>query len=166
MKQLPSLPPRDYGNIFECLLASQWLHYLSKSNQIILSGLKYDKCLCYFDNIIILLVELEQQCERLELVLCHFQQHNLCVKASKCCFGADKVTYLSHVILAAGIQTDPKKIKTVTSLKQPENVEQVQSFLGLAGYYRNFIPNFATLSALLVQVTKEGSKFLWTSSFP
>ena len=132
--------------------------------QIVLSGLKYDTCLCYFDDIIIPSVDLEQQCERLELVLSRFRQHNLRVKASKCCFGADKVTYLGHVVSAAGIQTDPKKIEAVASLEQPENVEQVRSFLGLAGYYRNFIPNFATLSAPLVQLTKKGSKFLWTSS--
>ena len=132
--------------------------------QIVLSGLKYDTCLCYFDDIIIPSINLEQQCERLELVLSRFRQHNLRVKASKCCFGADKVTYLGHVVSAAGIQTDPNKIEAVASLEQPENAEQVRSFLGLAGYYRNFIPNFATLSAPLVQLTKKGSKFLWASS--
>ena len=78
--------------------------------QIALSGLKCDTCLCYFDDIIIPSVDLEQQCERLELVLSRFRQHNL----------------------------------------------QVRSFLGLAGYYRHFIPNFATLSAPLVQLTKKG----------
>ena len=124
--------------------------------QIVLLGLKYDTCLCYFDDIIIPSVDLEQQCKRLELVLSRFRQHNLRVKASKCCFGADKVTYLGHVVSAAGIQTNPKKIEAVASLEQPENVEQVRSFLGLAGYYRNFIPYFATLSAPLVQLTKKG----------
>ena len=64
--------------------------------QIVLSGLKYDKCLCYFNDIIIPSKNLQQHCERLELVLGRFQQHNLCVKAFKCCFGADKVTYLGH----------------------------------------------------------------------
>ena len=124
--------------------------------QIVLSGLKYDTCLCYFDDIIIPSIDLEQQCERLELLLSCFRQHNRHVKASKCCFGADKVTYLGHVVSAAGIHTDPKKIKAVASL---ENVEQVWSFLGLAGYYRNFILNFVTLSAPLVQLAKKGSKF-------
>ena len=134
--------------------------------QIVLSGLKYDTCLCYFDDIIIPSVDLEQQCERLELVLSRFRQHNLRVKASKCCFGADTVTYLGHVVSAAGIQTDPKKIEAVASLEQPENVEQVRSFLGLAGCYRNFIPNFATLSAPLVQLTKQGSDFFAGARFP
>jgi len=124
--------------------------------QIVLSELKCDTFLCYFYDIISPSVDLEQQCERLELVLSHFRQHNLCIKASKWCFGADKVTYLAHVVSAAGIQTDPKQIEAVASLKQPENVEQIQSFVGLAGKYCNFIPNIATLSALLVQLTKKG----------
>ena len=79
--------------------------------QIVLSGLKYDTCLCYFDDEIIPSKNLQQHCERLELVLGRFQQNNLRVKASKCCFGADKVTYLGHVVSSAGIHTDPKKLK-------------------------------------------------------
>ena len=130
--------------------------------QIVLSGLKYDTCLCYFDDIIIPSINLQQHCERLELVLGRFQQHNLRVKASKCCFGADRVTYLGHVVSSAGIHTDPHKIEAVSALAPPTNVQQVRSFLGLAGYYRNFIPNFAVLSAPLVQLTKKGSSFSWT----
>ena len=91
-----------------------------------------------------------------------FQRHNLRVKASKCCFGANKVTYLGHVVSSNGIHTDPRKIEAVAALDHPKNVQQVRSFLGLAGYYRNFIPNFAVLSAPLVQLTKKGSPFSWT----
>ena len=127
--------------------------------QIVLSGLKYDTCLCYFDDIIIPSINLQQHCKRLELVLGRFQRHNLRVKASKCCFGANKVTYLGHVVSSNGIHTDPKKIEAVAALDHSKNVQQVRSFLGLAGYYRNFIPNFAVLSAPLVQLTKNGHLF-------
>ena len=129
--------------------------------EIVLSGLTLDTCLCYFDDIIIPSNNVQQQCDRLSSVLSRFRQHNLRVKASKCCFGADKVSYLGHIVSAEGVHTDPAKIKAVTQIAPPETVEQVRSFLGLVGYYRRFIPNFSSLSAPLVALTKKGSKFLW-----
>jgi len=130
--------------------------------EIILSGLTYDTCLCYFDDIIIPSTSLEQQCERLSAVLSRFRQHNLRVKASKCTFGATHATFLGHVVSSKGVHTDPQKVQAVSSLSAPTTIEQVRSFLGLAGYYRRFIPNFATLSYPLVQLTKKGSKFSWS----
>ena len=47
-------------------------------------------------------------------------------------------------------------------LAEPQNVEQVRSFLGLAGYYRKFIPKFAMLAARLVSLTKKGTKCHWS----
>ena len=69
--------------------------------------------------------------------------------------------FLGHVVSAKGVHTDPKKTEAVSQLCEPKNVEQVRSFLGLAGYYRRFIPKFATLSAPLVALTKKHAKFVW-----
>ena len=132
--------------------------------EIVLSGLTLDTCLCYFDDIIIPSSSLTQQCDRLSAVLTRFPQHNLRVKASKCCFGADKVSYLGHIVSSDGVHTDPAKIKAVSQLVPPSTVEQVRSFLGLVGYYRRFIPNFVSLAAPLVSLTKKGSKLLWEES--
>ena len=130
--------------------------------EIVLSGLTYETCLCYFDDVIVPSSNLQQQCERLALVLERFRKHNLRVKATKCTFGANKVNYLGHVVSAKGVHTDPDKIKAVSLLAEPQNVEQVRSFLGLAGYYRKFIPKFAMLAAPLVSLTKKGTKFHWS----
>ena len=61
-----------------------------------------------------------------------------------------------------GIHTDPRKIQVIKALPPPSNLENLRSFLGLAGYYRKFIPDFATVSAPLTALTKKGVKFLWT----
>ena len=69
--------------------------------------------------------------------------------------------FLGHIVFSAGVHTDPKKIAAVSDLAALKNVEQVRNFLGLAGYYRRVIPNFASLSAPLVALTKKASKFHW-----
>ena len=96
------------------------------------------------------------------LVLERFCEHNLRVKAAKCTYGSNKVGYLGHVVSAKGVHTDLNKIKTVSLLAEPQSFEQVRSFLGLAGYYRNFFRKFTTLAAPLVALTKKGTKFHWS----
>ena len=61
--------------------------------EIILSGLHYHICLCYFDDIIIPSTTIQEHCEKLSFVLDRFRTHNLRVKASKCRFGAKTVLY-------------------------------------------------------------------------
>ena len=131
--------------------------------EIVLSGLTYDTCLCYFDDVIIPSSNLQQQCERLTTVLSRFRQHNLKVKASKCSFGASQVLFLGHIVSSQGVATDPKKTAAVSELSEPKNITELRAFLGLAGYYRRFIPNFASIASPLVELTKKGSKFVWSA---
>ena len=132
--------------------------------EIVLSGLTYDTCLCYFDDIIIPSRSIDEQCDRLTRVLSRFRAHNLRVKASKCKFASDQVLFLGHIVSSQGVHTDPAKIQAVSLIPEPLNVEHVRSFLGLAGYYRRFIPNFATIAAPLVALTKKATKFTWQDS--
>ena len=103
--------------------------------QIIMLGLSYDSCLCYFDDIVIPSKGIQEHCEHLEKALTSLRQDILRVKASKCCFGVRKVLYLGHTVSAKGIRTDPTKINAVFELSEPSSLEQVRSILGLAGYY-------------------------------
>ena len=131
---------------------------------IILFGLTYDICLCYFDDVIIFSKSLDEHCRRLQSVLQRFREHGLRVKASKCSFGADKVVYLGHSVSRTGVHTDPAKILAVHDMPPPTNLEQLRYFLGLAGYYRKFIPNFASIASPLTELTKKDVAFTWNNS--
>lgn len=88
------------------------------------------------------------------------RQHLLFVKKSKCAFAIDKVEYLGHFISRSGVETDPQKIAVIVQCPVPTCVKQLRSFLGLAGYYRKFIKNYACISKPLTTLLKKG-EFHW-----
>lgn len=130
--------------------------------EVVLSGLSFEMCLCYLDDVIIYSTSFDQHCERLRTVLSRFRQHNLRVKLSKCTFAAKQVRYLGHMISEEGVQPDPVKIEAVKNLSTPNSIKTVRSFLGLASYYRRFIQGFSTLAAPLTDLTKKNARFHWS----
>ncbi|KAK8655193.1 hypothetical protein V6N13_107783 [Hibiscus sabdariffa] len=83
---------------------------------------------------------------------------------SKYEFWLKKVTFLGHVVSAEGIQVDPGKIEAIVSWKQPKNVSEIRSFLGLAGYYRRFVEGFSIIAAPLTKLLKKDVLFVWTEA--
>jgi hypothetical protein len=57
---------------------------------------------------------------------------------------------------------DPSKVRDVLDWKPPKSVHQVQSFLGLASYYRRFILNFSRISKPITDLLKKGNKYVWS----
>ena len=88
----------------------------------------------------------------------------LYAKFSKCQFWLDKVVFLGHVISAEGISVDPQKIEAIVNWKPPTNVSEVNSFLGLAGYYRKFVERFSKIATPLTNLLKNDQKFEWSDT--
>ena len=93
--------------------------------------------------------------EHLRVVLQILREHQLYVKLSKCQFWLDSVAFLGHVILAEEISVDPQKIESIVNWKPPTNVTEIQSFLGLARYYRKFVEGFSKLATPLTKLTRK-----------
>jgi hypothetical protein len=70
------------------------------------------------------------------IVLEKLRSNQLYAKFSKCEFWLTKVVFLGHVISAVGVSVDLGKVRDVLNWMPPTNVSKIQSFLGLAGYYR------------------------------
>ena len=104
---------------------------------------KLDKFVVVFiDDILIYSKTKEDHANHLRVVLQRLRDHRLYAKFSKCEFWLDSVKFLGHTISSEGISIDPSKVQEVMDWKPPTSVHQIRSFLGLAGYYRRFIPDF------------------------
>jgi hypothetical protein len=96
----------------------------------------------FIDDILVYSISEEEHEEHLCLALQKLREHRLYAKLSKCDFWMKQVAFLWHIILKGGISVDPSNVQDVLSWNAPTSVGDIQSFLGLAGYYRRFIKGF------------------------
>ena len=84
------------------------------------------------------------------------------MKLSKCHFFMKKIQYLEHILSTKGIRPPPSKTQVIKTCIHQKMPKQVHAFLGLVGYYRKFIRNFAKIAKLLTLLTHQQAKFKWT----
>eukprot|EP00873_Tetraselmis_striata_P007176 jgi/Tetstr1/427440/TSEL_017603.t1 len=111
-------------------------------------------CVVYLDDVLIYSKTAQEHLEHIRLVLRELQRHHLHIKLSKCSFGRASVEFLGHIVEAGQIRMDPRKVEAVQQWPVPKTVTDVRGFLGLAGYYRKFIHNFAAIAAPLHDLTR------------
>jgi hypothetical protein len=116
--------------------------------------------LVFFNDILIYSKNEVDHLEHLKLVLDLLQRNSLFAKRSKCVFGQNKVEYLGHIISSEGVSTNPTKISAVQNWQMPTNIIELRGFLGLAGYYRQFIKDNGKTCIPLFDSLKKGN-FSW-----
>jgi hypothetical protein len=116
----------------------------------------------FIDDILIFSKNEEEHDEHLRLVLQKLRENQLYTKLNKCEFWLKEVSFLGHIISEGGISVDPSKVKDVLSWKIAQNVSDIRSFLGLAGYYRRFIEGFSKISKPMTELLAKGKTFEWT----
>ena len=128
----------------------------------VLSGLLWKSCLVYLDDVIVFSKTFEEHQEHLEQVFGALAEANLKIKPSKCRFFEEQVVYLGHTLTRAGITTEDVKVEKIKQWPTPRNLHDVRSFLGLANYYRTFVPGFSDIAEPLISLTEKGISFVWT----
>ncbi|EZG42932.1 putative retrotransposon protein [Gregarina niphandrodes] len=121
----------------------------------------WDGVLVYLDDIFIHAPELNRALQLLEIVLTRLQQAGLRLRLSKCCFLPKQIEYLGHVIQEGILAPQPKKIEALKILGSPVDKTTLRQALGMFGYYRNFIANYAQLTIPLTRLMKRDREFSW-----
>ena len=122
------------------------------------------KCvLIYIDDLVIYSSSKAQHLRDLEQVFVLLDQFNLKLKRSKCEFGKPRVELLGYQIDARGIAPLPEKTAAIRDLPAPRNLKTTRSFLGLANYYRQCMPNYAHIAEPMVNLMRKGIDFNWTN---
>jgi hypothetical protein len=113
----------------------------------------------FIDDILIYSKSDSDHEEHLRLVLQKLRDNQLYAKYSKCEFWIDEVPFLGHIISNGGISVDPAKVKEIVEWSIPSTFTEVQSFLGLVGYYRWFIEGFSKIAKPMTSLLEKGKEF-------
>ncbi|XP_061342052.1 uncharacterized protein LOC133288340 [Gastrolobium bilobum] len=117
----------------------------------------------FFDDILVFSKTMEEHAVHLDVALGCLRMHKFFVKLSKCSIGANSIEYLGHIVSNQGVEADPKKIKAMVDWPLPCNVKQLRGFLGLTGYYRRFVRNYAMIATPLTDILRASARFEWSA---
>ncbi|KAL0829563.1 hypothetical protein ABMA28_003074 [Loxostege sticticalis] len=129
-------------------------------NQV-LGSTRHREALAYLDDVIIPAKDFSEGLARLENVLKLFSEAGLTLKLSKCVFFGHHVDYLGFEISQEGIRPGSRKIEAVEGFPVPQNQHNVRQFLGLASFFRRFVPGFSIIAKPLTYLLKKDTPWVW-----
>nr|XP_034307430.1 uncharacterized protein LOC117682907 [Crassostrea gigas] len=120
----------------------------------------------FIDDVIVFTDTFEEHLHILKTVFERLRDAGLAARPTKCFIGFDKIDCLGHMVGNKCLEPEQDKIDAVRNAPIPQTKKQVRAFLGLAGFYRKFIPNFSAIAIPLSDLTKKGqpNKVIWTES--
>ena len=124
----------------------------------------YKFAAAYLDDLVIYSSTWSDHLQHICLILKKLQEAGLTVKLRKCQFGMQQCTYLGFIVGSGLLKPEIDKLQAIKQLPIPKTKHDVRTFLGITGYYRKFIANYATVAAPLTDSTKKNSpnQVIWT----
>lgn len=116
----------------------------------------------YLDDILIGGTSVIECQENLYSVLSRLHDHNVKLNIQKCKFLQSSVEYLGHILSSNKVEPNPKKIRAILAAPNPQNILQLQSYLGLINYYRRFIPQLSSHLHELYRLLNKDVTYVWS----
>jgi len=127
-----------------------------------------DECvIVYLDDILIFSKNPEDHERHVRQVLDRLREHKLYARPSKCTFFTDTIEYLGHIVTPEGIKPNPALIEAIIKFPSPDTLKGLQSFLGMAGFYRKFVKNYSRRALPLTNSLRQASNsrpIFWTDT--
>ncbi|CAH2216929.1 jg27676, partial [Pararge aegeria aegeria] len=127
----------------------------------ILADAKIKYALVYMDDILIPCKSFDEGLARLKEILDLLKRGGLTLKISKCNFFLDKIDFLGFEVSSNGIRPGSKKCEAVSNFPKPSNQHELRQFLGLSGFFRRFVKDYATISSPLTDLLKKDRDWVW-----
>ena len=113
------------------------------------------------DDILVFGSTREDHDRALEACLERLSEKGLVLNSSKCSFLQTELSFFGQIFSEKGTRPDPKRVEDLSNAAVPTNIQEVRSLLGMANYSAKYIPNFATITSPLRELTKKNAYFQW-----
>lgn len=120
-----------------------------------------DNVINFIDDIMIFGADEEEHDEALQKVLTVLKSRDILLNHDKCIYKVKEIEFLGHLLSHQGIRPATNKIDSLQKFREPNTSEEVRSFLGLVTYVGRFLPDLATKTAPLRELTCKDRKFEW-----
>uniref|UniRef100_A0A8C1PDC5 Gypsy retrotransposon integrase-like protein 1 n=4 Tax=Cyprinus carpio TaxID=7962 RepID=A0A8C1PDC5_CYPCA len=128
----------------------------------VLRDLKGKCCMIYIDDVVIYSKDEQEHFKHIQQVFHCLSKAGLTLNMKKCNFIQKSLKFLGHLVSGDGIRTDPDKVSAIRLFPTPQSLKEVQRFLGLAGWYHRFIPNFSEKAAPLHALKQKNTTWIWS----
>jgi len=133
-----------------------------RAMEVVFKGLIGSICMLYIDDIVIFSKNETEHVKHLETMFERLRKYNLKLNPTKCVFGLRQVKLLGYIVSQQGLRADPDKVSAISRMQAPKNLAETRSFLGMTGYYRTCIKDYAHTAEPLVELQRKNVKFVWS----
>lgn len=145
--------------LFAPAVLPQGLHSAPPTFQEVMNNILADPvlggyCDVYLDDILCASNTVQEHVCQLEKIFKCIEKANLKLRLSKCVFGKKQVLHLGHIVSESRISPNPDKVQAIKEYSVPKDTKELHRFLGLTGWYQQFVPNYARIAIPLTNMLK------------